>query len=155
MTQHDNLTQDLKAKAHDLGTDAKNAVYSEVENAAETLRDKTAAEITAAANAADAAASKFSADSLQARAAQQVADQVDELATRLRTTDLGAVTRDVSTFARKNPAMFIGGAALIGFAATRFLKARDPQRVDYTTAEGDPWTANSARQTTRGYDVPS
>ncbi len=154
--QHDNLTQDVKTKAQDLGQEAKDAVYSEAERKAEAVRDEAAARVTNAANAADAAAAEFDADSLQARAAQQVADQVEGLAERLRTADLTTVTHEVSSFARKNPALFIGGAALLGFAATRFLKARDPQRVDHSSTDSDPWGAqNGASPTSRGYDVPS
>jgi len=152
--KHDDLTQDVKNKAQEIGSDAKNAIRTEAERAAENLRDSAFDQATNAANAAEAAASEFDANSLQARAAHQVADQVEVLANRLRTTDLNSITRDVSTLARNNPALFIGGAALLGFAATRFLKARDPQRVEYDVAASDPWSAHSY-PTPRGYDVPS
>lgn len=156
MLKHDDLTQDVKTKAHELGRDAKDAVRAEAENAAAGLRDDAVNHAASVANAADAAGDEFAPDSLQARAAHQFADQVEGLAARLRTTDLGSVTRDVSNFARTNPAIFIGGAALLGFAATRFLKARDPHRIDYSAADGDPWRAKSAPSpTARGYDVTS
>lgn len=156
MTQHDSLTDDMKTTAQELGQDAKNAIRSEAEKATETVRDRAVDEATRAANAADAAASEFGADSIQARAAQQVADQVEGLANQLRHKDLNTLTRDVSNFARNNPALFIGGAALLGFAATRFLKARDPQRVDYDAERSDPWgTQATAHPASRGYDVPS
>ena len=156
MARHDDLTQDVKTKAHDLGRDAKNAVYAEAERAAAQARDHAAQKVTNAANAANAAGAQFEGDSLQARAAHQVADQVEGIAARLRSADLNTITRDVSQFARQNPALFVGGAALLGFAATRFLKARDPEPVDYASAAGDPWGApKPAGATTRGYDVPS
>lgn len=154
--KHDDLTQDVTTKAHELGSEAKDAIRTEAERAAENLRDTAFDQATNAANAADAAAAEFDAGSLQARAAHQVADQVENLANQLRTKDLNTVTRDVSNFARNNPALFIGGAALLGFAATRFLKARDPQRVDYDTGSNDPWgTTATANPTSRGFDVPS
>lgn len=156
MMKHDSLTQDVKTKAHELGNDAKDAVYSEAERAASDLRDQTADKVTNAANAAEAAAAEFGDDSLQARAAQQVADQVEGLATRLRSADLNTMTRDVSRFARNNPALFIGGAALLGLAATRFLKARGPDHAGYSSGPSDPWQTQSApNPTSRGYDVPS
>lgn len=156
MVRHDDLTQDVKTKAAELGNDAKEAIYSEAERATAELRDNAAEKVTNAANAADAAANEFSGDSLQARAAHQVADQVEGIAARLRTADLSTMTRDVSKFARANPVMFIGGAALLGFAATRFLKARDPDRIDYGTANSDPWDAEATpNPTSRGYDVTS
>jgi hypothetical protein len=49
--------------------------------------------------------------------------------------------------ARRNPMLFIGGAAIAGFAAARFLKARDPQ--PHASAQANPWAAPSP--TSRGY----
>ncbi|MGJ8596195.1 hypothetical protein [Sulfitobacter sp.] len=153
MIKHDDLTQNVKTTAHELGEDVKEALHTKADRAASDMSDRVADRATKAANAADAAAAEFSADSLQARAAQQVADQVEGIASHLRTADLTTITRDVSDFARKNPALFIGGAALLGFAATRFLKARDPHRTDYGTAAADPWS--SPAPTPRGSDVTS
>ena len=150
--RHDDLSQTVKNKAQELGEDVKEAIQAKAERATADLSDEMAERATNAANAADAAAAEFSADSLQAQAAQQVADQVEGIAAHLRTADLTTITRDVSDFARKNPALFIGGAALLGFVATRFLKARDPQRIDYAAA-GDPWA--DPAPTARGSDVTS
>jgi len=153
MIKHDDLTQDVTTKASELGSDAKSAIRSEADRAAASVRDTAVEKARNVANAADAAAAEFDANSIQARAAQQVADQVESLANKLRSSDLATVTRDVSDFARKNPALFIGGAALLGFAATRFLKARDPQRIDYGSKSEDPWMSHP--QHTGGFDVPS
>ncbi len=153
MMKHDDLTQDVTSKAQELGSEAKNAIRTEADRAANTARDAAVDKARNVANAADAAASEFEPGSLQARAAQQVADQVEGFANKLRSSDLQTVTRDVSDFARKNPALFIGAAAMLGFAATRFLKARDPQRVDYHHDDSDPWAA--AQQPVGGIDVPS
>ncbi len=156
MSQHDDLTNDVKTKAQDLATDARDAAYAEADRAASKFTDRAADRVTNTANAADAAANEFADDSLQSRAARQIADQVEGIAQHLRTSDLGSITRDVSTFARNNPALFIGGAALLGFAATRFLKARDPHRIDYGSADSDPWRAQGVpNPTSRGFDVPS
>lgn len=156
MIKHDDLTQDIKSKAQELGGDVADAVKAEARQAAEDLSNEAADRATRAANAADAAAAEFNSDSIQARAAQQIAEQVEGFASRLRTADLTSITTDVSTFARKNPALFIGGAALLGFAATRFLKARDPHRIDYASTDSDPWdTQPPVNLASRGSDVPS
>jgi len=151
MTQHHNLTDDLASKAKDLREDAQGAIRTGAEKRADALRDAALDQATNAASAADAAAAEFGSDSLQARAAHQIADQVERVANRLRASDLSSVTRDVTTFARENPALFIGGAALIGFAATRFLKARSPNDAASDIGQADPW----ATTTTGGFDVPS
>ena len=41
----------------------------------------------------------------------------------MRDKDLGEMVGAVTDFAKRNPFVFLGGAALVGFAATRFAKA--------------------------------
>ena len=71
---------------------------------------------------------------------------------QIRDKDLGQIVQMVSKVARENPMMFLGGAALLGFAASRYAKAsgngghshaaqadtRD--RVDSCVSEGNPNT---------------
>lgn len=132
MTHHNtetssSLADTARAQVRDAAKDAKTHVAQEMQDRAEDLRAKAADETQKAANAADAAAREFDAGTIQAQAAGQVADALEQVAAQVRTTDLDRLARNVSSFARENPAMFIGGAALLGLAATRFLKARSPQ----------------------------
>jgi hypothetical protein len=59
--------------------------------------------------------------------ADTAADQVDQLASRLRDSDPNELIGDVESFARRQPALFLGGAVLLGMAAARFLKASPPE----------------------------
>lgn len=52
-----------------------------------------------------------------------VADRIDSFGRSLEGKDLDRVVRDVETFARRNPAAFLGGAVAVGFLASRFLKS--------------------------------
>jgi len=78
---------------------------------------------------------------------QQVADHIEAAAHSLRGTDLRDLATQVSNVARQNPVLFLGGAALLGFATARFLKAKDPEQSKGTAQKinGDPWSAASAR----------
>lgn len=161
MPHHDNLTQEVKTKAQNLGEEAAAAARQKVEAGAEALRDHATEKTTQFANSADAAADEFDADSPQAKAAAQVAQHADDLANRLAQLDLEATTAEISRFARNNPALFLGGAALLGLAAARFLKARTPETPAPTYASDDPWGSHrGSNLTSRGatggsFDVPS
>ena len=43
----------------------------------------------------------------------------------VREQSLSSLTGDLTRFARQNPAVFLGGAALLGFAAARLMKASE------------------------------
>lgn len=57
---------------------------------------------------------------------EQAADQVERLSTYLRDNDLGRLVGDVEYFARRQPAVFLGGAFVLGLIGARFLKSSRP-----------------------------
>jgi ElaB/YqjD/DUF883 family membrane-anchored ribosome-binding protein len=70
-----------------------------------------------------------------ANLADTAADQVEELADRLRNTQPDELIRDAESFARRQPMLVVGGAFLLGAAAARFLKA-SPDRGSRSAAVG-------------------
>ena len=67
------------------------------------------------------------------------ASKLDDVANYFETHDLRQMMRDVEGFARRNPAVFIGGSAVLGLLAARFLKSSKPKYL--TAAAGEPWSA--------------
>jgi hypothetical protein len=57
------------------------------------------------------------------RYVEMIGDRVSRVASYLRTHGTEDLTHDVERFARRQPAIFIGGAFAIGFLAARFLKS--------------------------------
>jgi len=55
--------------------------------------------------------------------ADTAASQVDRFAGRIRTSSPGDMIAEAEQFARRQPAVFLGGALLLGAIAARFLKA--------------------------------
>src|SRR3954453_4871208 len=55
--------------------------------------------------------------------ADTAASQVARFAGRIRTSSPGEMVAEVEQFARRQPAVFLGGALLLGAVAARFLKA--------------------------------
>ena len=62
-----------------------------------------------------------------ARLATQAADALERMSSTLRSKDLDSMLRETERFARAQPALFIGAAALAGFLAVRFLKSSSPE----------------------------
>ena len=56
------------------------------------------------------------------------ADQADKVARYLRETDARQIIGNVEDAARKTPLVFLGGAFLLGMAASRFIKAAGGDR---------------------------
>ena len=71
---------------------------------------------------------------------EQAADRIDEFSSRLRDRDLGDLLRDADRFARRQPAVFIGAAFVVGVLAARFLKSSRTgvDRSQFTERPGQP-----------------
>jgi hypothetical protein len=55
-----------------------------------------------------------------------LAQQIEKISTYFERSDVRVMVRDVETFARRNPAVFVGGAFALGLLAARFLKSSNP-----------------------------
>ena len=55
-----------------------------------------------------------------------LAQQIEKISQYFERNDVRVMVRDVETFARRNPAVFIGGAFAVGLLAARFLKSSNP-----------------------------
>ncbi len=73
-------------------------------------------------------------------------DQMRRFADRIREKGVADMMDDVHTFARRRPALFVGGAFLVGLGLARFLKS-SAERGDYDSNAGfsdvDPMTTQS------------
>lgn len=85
-----------------------------------------------------------------ANAAMTAADQAERVAQYLRQTDARQIISGVEDVARRQPLLFIGGAFLVGIAASRFIKAagggqggtQPAYRSGYSTDYGSDRTAD-------------
>lgn len=55
-----------------------------------------------------------------------ISGKMEQLAEQLHQRDVRQLAGDVENFARRSPAMFLGIAFVVGFAASRFLKSSRP-----------------------------
>ena len=131
----------VKDRAAKMAEYAKSQMAQTAHTQAEHTRDQTVETAEQAASAAHAASHEFDRDTLQAAALEQVGAQINAVAAHLRNTPVDEMVDDVAVFARKNPLLFLGGAALAGFAAARFLKSGEGARRLADDAN-DPWAGH-------------
>jgi hypothetical protein len=118
-------TKTTKDTAKDAAKDVAEAVKTTVAAKAESAKQSAADMAEAEARGWNEAASAFRADSFSRQAAEHLADQLSSAASAVRDTDLSTLQADLTAFARRNPLLFFGGAAILGFAAIRALKASE------------------------------
>lgn len=143
------VSSQAKQKAADLANQAKATAGDAARDVAETAKSQANAakssvadEMSGVASALRTAAEEMRSGSPQERTFGQIAEGIADASDAMREKDLSTMVQDVSAFARKNPLVFLGGAALVGFAATRFAKSSNDTTVElpqapYTSTRGD------------------
>lgn len=81
--------------------------------------------------------------------ADSAASQLERFSTQLRDRDVSELMDEVSAFARRQPALFIGGGVALGLVAARFLKSSAPDRMTSNTgARGaSNWSSPTGQST--------
>ncbi len=115
--------EDVAHSARDAAMDAAESAKTHVKGRADAAQGVAADEVKNFSSALRTAAEEMRDGSPQARTFSQIADGLADASEQIRDKDLGEIVGDLSDFARRNPMVFLGGAALVGFAATRFAKA--------------------------------
>jgi hypothetical protein len=89
-----------------------------------------------------------------AELASTAADQAEAVARYLRETDVRQLIGTVEDFARRQPLVFLGGAFLVGVAASRFVKAAaGPNQQQGSSQGGEIRYGNgTSRRITSGSD---
>ncbi len=78
----------------------------------------------------------------QAKLVESVADRAERVSGYLTEADADRVLRDLEDFGRRRPWALAAGGAVIGFLASRFLKASSSRR--YESSQAGSWTASRA-----------
>jgi hypothetical protein len=118
---------ELKARA----SEAASSVRQEAVHRAEGAKSAIADEMSDVARALRGATGDMRGNATSRRAVDWVADRLEGMSSAMRSRETSQLMNDVSSFARRNPALFIGGAALVGFAISRFAKASSQPRHEH------------------------
>ena len=133
-----------RRRAAEAGKEQAKAMWSEAtESVRSVLGEKqaaTAADIGEFARALRSAARQIEHNATAARVAEQTADGLERFSGTLRGKDLNTLVRDIESFARAQPAVFLGVAVAAGFLAARFLKSSSAYPESRFERQGDSVT---------------
>ena len=113
------FAETARERAREMADEAKTRAYEYGRD----YKDDAANETSKIANALRKAADDLHDGSPQERVFANLADTVADTADGMRDMELDEMAYAVNDFARRNSAAFLGGAALLGFVAARFMKA--------------------------------
>lgn len=115
------LVTDLKEQV----TEQAHGLAEQAQEVAESQKGRLAEGATEIAEALHHASAGLRADHQQTvgNYADALAGQVEKVAQFLQSRDVPTMAREVSGFARRQPALFLGGAFTLGIVAARFLKS--------------------------------
>jgi hypothetical protein len=83
---------------------------------------------------------------------ETLARQIDQVSNYLRTKDAAAMRQDLENVARRQPAIAIGGALVLGLIGARFLKSSERRRQKQSTGEqGAGSESRYGRESGSGY----
>jgi hypothetical protein len=116
---------------NDEGTGAVRSMASgateKLMNTAEQQKRAGADYMSGVADSVRRAAGEFDEQLPQAaRYIRRAADQMEEMSDSFRRREMRQMLSDVQSFARRQPAAFLGVSLIAGFAAMRFLKSSSP-----------------------------
>jgi uncharacterized protein YjbJ (UPF0337 family) len=91
-------------------------------------KDRAAEGLTSVAHALRQTSQQLRAQDQQAVTGyiESAASQVERMSNYLKQNDLGGLIDDVEQFARRQPALFLGGTFVLGLLGARFLKSSRP-----------------------------
>lgn len=130
--------EDLRRDASRVADRARESVREGVASAQQEANrranrsfERAADEVSRTSQALETAAGEFEEGSIQHQLLHRAAGGLHQVSDRIRGRTIGELASGLADFGRRNPAAFIGGAALIGFAVARFARASRSGRADY------------------------
>jgi len=135
------VADEASAAAGEVAEQAKAQIAEQAERfkgIAGEQKDLFAEQIGGVASAMDKVAGELeSTSSTSARYARMIADNADKMSATIRDNDVDALFNMAQDFGRRQPAAFLGAAALLGFAASRFLMATARRPVETSSADAE------------------
>jgi len=116
-------------------SNAADLAKSQARNTYEKQKNRALDEIGTLASALRRTGDSLDSNSISSTVVDRAAGTLETLGRGLQGKDLDTLVRDAESFGRRNPAVFLGIAAALGFVAARFVKssarAEMPERPQY------------------------
>lgn len=125
------VSQAAREEAEHITTAAKDILDGATDKAKSVIAEQKSAGsdyLETVAKAIHRAAAEFEQDLPQAaQYIRRAGSELSGVATAVRDRDLRELVAEVENVARRQPALFFGGAVIVGFAVLRFLKSAPPK----------------------------
>jgi hypothetical protein len=124
-------TEQAKEKAQETAQQAKRGVRDQVDQRSTEAGERVGSMAQDVRSVADELRSQGK--DQPAKLAEQAARRAESLGDYLQRSDGDTILRDVEDFGRRQPWAVIAGGVVLGFAASRFLKASSSRRAEERT----------------------
>ncbi len=133
--------EDLGHKARDAGNDIANEARHQARSAAEAGTNAAAGRLDTIAQALKASAGELRGkENWLADAVETAAVELRGASSHLHDRGIEGISGDLTAFARRNPAAFLGTTMLLGFAFSRFAKASETRHMGSGPAPSPAYT---------------
>ena len=151
--QAQQVTQQTQQKAGQLADQGRQQVKSQLA----TQKDQAAERLSPIKTALQEAGQQLRNQGQESTGqyADKAAEQVERFSGYLCENDVDQILDEVRNFARSRPALFLGGAAALGFLGTRFLKSSSEEGASAGDGSSSTPTATSRATITYGTEEPA
>ncbi len=150
-------TEQVKERVQDVAEQAKVETREQLRTQINSRSSDVGEQFTSAAGAI-----RKTSDQLRVEGNESVAKLVDGVADRgqrlgsyLSRADGDQILRDVEDLARKQPWLFVGGSAVVGFLASRFMKASSSSRYQGWSPASPSPRSDAGDSNPAGYISPA
>ena len=121
----ESMVEQAKQTVADVADQAKTQATQRVQSTVAQGKDRTARTLGAVAESLRSAGNDLRGrdEGMISQFIDRAADRASQIADHLNNRDPNALLDDVENFARREPAMFLGGAFVLGLVAARFIKS--------------------------------
>jgi ElaB/YqjD/DUF883 family membrane-anchored ribosome-binding protein len=149
-TESQSATEQVRERVQDVAGQAKGQTREQFRNQISQRSTQAGEQVSSAADAM-----RRTSEQLRTEGKDSVAKIVEELGSYLTRADGDQILRDVEDLARKQPWLFVGGSAVVGFLASRFMKASSSGRYQSKSQHGGYPSRDLAGASSAGHVSPA
>jgi hypothetical protein len=139
-------TQEVKAQAQEKAQEAKQQAGSKVREQVDQRSKQAGEQVSTTASDLRTVGEQLREQGKEtpAKLAEQAAERTEKLGSYLTESDADKILGDVEDFARSRPWAVVAGGLLLGFAASRFMKASSTERYSARQSRQLPPSTNGS-----------
>ena len=156
-TESQSATEQVRERVQDVAGQAKGQTREQFRNQISQRSTQAGEQVSSAADAMRRTSEQLRTEGKDsvAKIVEGVADRGEKLGSYLTRADGDQILRDVEDLARKQPWLFVGGSAVVGFLASRFMKASSSGRYQSKSQHGGYPSRDLAGASSAGHVSPA